>query len=126
MNDWHFDGKVAIVTGGASGIGFACSVTLARGGARVVIADINEELGSRAVSDITREGGQAIFTPTDVGRHEDVEALVEAAVQHFGRLDIGGSNAGIGGESAPTGSYRIDAWHQVITASLNRVCYCMR
>jgi NAD(P)-dependent dehydrogenase (short-subunit alcohol dehydrogenase family) len=79
MSDWHFDGKVAIVTGGASGIGFACSVTLARGGARVVIADINEESGNRAVSGITREGGQATFTRTDVGRHEDVEAMVEAA-----------------------------------------------
>jgi len=126
MNDWHFDGKVAIVTGGASGIGFACSVTLARGGARVVIADINEQSGSRAVSDITREGGQAIFTRTDVGRHEDVEAMVEAAVQDFGRLDIAVNNAGIGGEPAPTGRYSIEGWQKVININLNSVFYCMR
>ena len=126
MSDWHFDGKVAIVTGGASGIGFACSVTLARGGARVVIADINEESGNRAVSGITREGGQATFTRTDVGRHEDVEAMVEAAVQHFGRLDIAVNNAGIGGESAPTGSYSIEGWQKVINTNLNGVFYCMR
>src|SRR5215218_4664356 len=126
MADRQFRGKVAIVTGGASGIGYACSATLARGGARVLIADINEEVGNRAVSDIKAEGAEAIFVPTDVGRPEDVEAMVEAAIQAFGRLDIAINNAGIGGESAPTGSYSIAGWQKVISINLNSVFYCMR
>ena len=126
MDNQRFEGKVAIVTGGASGIGLACSEVFARGGARVVIADINEEVGNRAISDIKGAGGEAIFTRTDVGNPADVEAMVEAAVQAFGRLDIAVNNAGIGGESAPTGSYSIEGWHKVININLNSVFYCMR
>jgi NAD(P)-dependent dehydrogenase (short-subunit alcohol dehydrogenase family) len=126
MDNQRFEGKVAIVTGGASGIGYACSAVFARGGARIVIADINEEIGNRAVSDINASGGDAIFTRTDVGRPADVEAMVEAAIQSFGRLDIAVNNAGIGGESAPTGSYSIEGWERVININLNSVFYCMR
>jgi NAD(P)-dependent dehydrogenase (short-subunit alcohol dehydrogenase family) len=122
----RFEGKVAIVTGGAMGIGYSCSETLARGGARVVIADINEAEGNRAVLDIKGEGGDAIFTRTDVGSPEAVEAMVEAAIKAFGRLDIAVNNAGIGGESAPTGKYSIEGWQKVININLNSVFYCMR
>jgi NAD(P)-dependent dehydrogenase (short-subunit alcohol dehydrogenase family) len=122
----RFEGKVAIVTGGAMGIGYSCSETLARGGARVVIADINEAEGNRAVLDIKAEGGDAIFTRTDVGSPEAVEAMVEAAIKAFGRLDIAVNNAGIGGESAPTGNYSIEGWQKVININLNSVFYCMR
>jgi NAD(P)-dependent dehydrogenase (short-subunit alcohol dehydrogenase family) len=93
MADRQFEGKVAIVTGGASGIGYACAITLARGGARLVIADLNEELGSRVVSDIKANDSDAIFTRTDVGQPAEVEAMVDAAVQAFGRLDIAVNNA---------------------------------
>jgi NAD(P)-dependent dehydrogenase (short-subunit alcohol dehydrogenase family) len=122
----QFNGKVAIVTGGASGIGLACSETFARGGASVVVADINEEIGNRAVASIKGNGGQAIFTRTDVGRPEDVRAMVEAAISNFGRLDIAVNNAGIGGEAAPTGDYSIEGWLKVININLNSVFYCMR
>jgi NAD(P)-dependent dehydrogenase (short-subunit alcohol dehydrogenase family) len=108
------------------GIGYSCSETLARGGARVVIADINEAEGNRAVLDIKGEGGDAIFTRTDVGSPEAVEAMVEAAIKAFGRLDIAVNNAGIGGESAPTGNYSIEGWQKVININLNSVFYCMR
>ncbi len=126
MDGQRFEGKVAIVTGGGSGIGLACSELFARGGARVVIADINEEVGNRAVSDLKGAGGEAIFTRTDVGRPDSVEAMVEAAIQNFGRLDIAVNNAGIGGESALTGSYSIEGWEKVISINLNSVFYCMR
>ncbi len=126
MADGQFEGKVAIVTGGASGIGAACSTTLARGGARIVVADLNEEEGNRVVSDIKANGGDAIFTRTDVARTEDVEAMVDAAIQSFGRLDIAVNNAGIGGESNPTADYSIDGWRKVIDINLNSVFYCMR
>jgi NAD(P)-dependent dehydrogenase (short-subunit alcohol dehydrogenase family) len=121
-----FEGKVAIVTGGGMGIGYACSATLARGGAKVVMADINAEIGDRAISDIHEEGGEAIFVRTDVGNPEEVQAMVEAAVQSFGRLDIAVNNAGIGGEATPTGSYSIEGWQKVININLNSVFYCMR
>lgn len=126
MADRQFEGKVAIVTGGAMGIGYACSATLARGGAKVLVADVNEEVGNRAVSDIKAEGGEAIFKRTDVGRPEDVEAMVDMAVKTYGRLDIAVNNAGIGGELAPTGSYSIEGWQKVININLNSVFYCMR
>src|SRR5262245_31844190 len=88
MADRQFEGKVALVTGGASGIGYACSTTLAQGGARLVVVDLNEESGRRVVSEIERSGSEAIFRRTDVGRPEEVEGMVEAAIQAFGRLDI--------------------------------------
>lgn len=126
MDNRLFEGKVAIITGGAMGIGYACSTTLARGGARVVVADINGEIGERAISDIRTKGGDAIFVRADVGQPEEVQAMVEAAVQSFGRLDIAVNNAGIGGEVAPTGSYTIEGWQKVININLNSVFYCMR
>ena len=126
MANGPFDGKVAIVTGGASGIGYACSTTLARGGARLVVADLNEDLGNRVVSEINANGGDAIFSRTDVGKPADIEAMVDAAIQAFGRLDIAINNAGIGGESNPTGAYSIDGWRKVIDINLNSVFYCLR
>jgi NAD(P)-dependent dehydrogenase (short-subunit alcohol dehydrogenase family) len=125
MANGQFEGKVAIVTGGASGIGYACSTTLARDGARLVVADLNEELGNRVVSEIKANGGDAIFTRTDVGQPADVEAMVDAATRAFGRLDIAVNNAGIGGESNPTSAYSIDGWRRVIDINLNSVFYCM-
>lgn len=126
MANGQFEGKVAIVTGGASGIGYACSTTFAQGGARLVVADLNEELGNRVVSEIKANGSEAIFIRTDVGQPADVEAIVDAAIQAFGRLDIAVNNAGIGGESNPTGAYSIDGWRKVIDINLNSVFYCMR
>ena len=121
-----FEGKVAIVTGGASGIGHACAITLAQGGAKVVVSDLNEELGRRVTSQLIADGSEALFTLTDVGKPEAVEAMVDAAVRAFGRLDIAINNAGIGGESAPTGQYSVDGWRKVIEINLSSVFYCMR
>ncbi len=126
MANGQFQGKVAIVTGGASGIGAACAITLAQGGAKLVVADLNDELGNSVVSEITANGGDAIYTRTDVGQPADVEAMVDAAIQSFGRLDIAVNNAGIGGESNPTGAYSIEGWRKVIDINLNSVFYCMR
>ena len=126
MNDQTFAGKVALVTGGASGIGESCVLTLARGGARVAIVDLNSELGEQTVASVQQAGGEAIFLRVDVSDPAAVEQMVATTVERFGRLDIAVNNAGIGGEPNPTGSYSIEGWRKVIDVNLNSVFYCMR
>jgi NAD(P)-dependent dehydrogenase (short-subunit alcohol dehydrogenase family) len=117
---------VALVTGGASGIGEACVLTLARGGAKVVVVDLNPELGEQTVAAVGQTGSQAFFVRADVANPESVAQMVERTLQTFGRLDIAVNNAGIGGEQAPTGAYSIEGWRKVIEVNLNGVFYCMR
>ena len=88
-------GRVAIVTGGASGIGRATALRLSRGGARVVVADLDEEGGTQTAHAIGTAGGDASFHRVDVSSHEQLEALVAHAVASFGGLDIMFNNAGI-------------------------------
>src|SRR5712692_10019064 len=81
------DGKVALVTGGASGIGRATALTFAREGAKLIIADMNEDGGQQTVHMITEQGGEAIFVKTDVPKAVEVQALISKAVETYGRLD---------------------------------------
>ena len=90
------DGKVALVTGGGSGIGRATATALAQAGARVVIGNRNVEQGTSAVAEITAAGGEALFQRTDVRDSAAVEALVDRACSAFGRLDLAFNNAGAG------------------------------
>jgi NAD(P)-dependent dehydrogenase (short-subunit alcohol dehydrogenase family) len=122
----EFGGMVALVTGGASGIGEACVKTFALGGARVVIVDRNEELGEKTVAAVERAGGEARFLRVDVADAPAVERMVADIVATDGRLDIAVNNAGIGDEPNPTGSHSISGWHRVIDVNLNGVFYCMR
>jgi NAD(P)-dependent dehydrogenase (short-subunit alcohol dehydrogenase family) len=126
MKNLEFKGKVALVTGGSSGIGEACAMTFAQKGAKVVVADIDEENGKSVVEQIQEEGGEAIFLTVDVSDHEGVKKMVEDTVDAFGRLDYAVNNAGIGGAQANTGEYAIEDWLQVIDINLNGVFYCMR
>lgn len=82
----QFEGKVALVTGAASGIGRAIALAFAREGARVVVADVNVVAGEQTVQQISAAGGEAIFVWTDVSRADQVEAMVTAALTAFGRL----------------------------------------
>jgi NAD(P)-dependent dehydrogenase (short-subunit alcohol dehydrogenase family) len=88
-------GKVALVTGGASGIGRATALLLAREGASIVLADLKAADGERVVGEIMQSGGKALFQRTDVSKSEDCRRLVEAAIAAFGRVDILFNNAGI-------------------------------
>src|SRR6266508_6655890 len=90
------EGKVALVTGGASGIGSATALTFAREGAKLIIADMNEDGGQQTVHMITEHGGEAIFVQVDVSRATEVEAMISKTVQTYGRLDCAHNNAGIG------------------------------
>ena len=121
------EGKVALVTGGASGIGRATALTFAREGAKLVIADMNEEGGHQTVHMITENGGEAIFVRTDVSQAVEVQALISKAVATYGGLDCAHNNAGIsGGLSALTAEYPEDLWHQVIAINLTGVWLCMK
>src|SRR5215471_20760133 len=91
------EGKVALVTGGASGIGRSTALTFAREGAKLVIADINEDGGQQTVHMITEQGGEAIFVQVDVSQATAVEAMISKAVETYGRLDCAHNNAGIAG-----------------------------
>jgi NAD(P)-dependent dehydrogenase (short-subunit alcohol dehydrogenase family) len=118
-----FMGKVALVTGGGSGIGEACARTLAARGAQVLVVDMDEEGGRRVAGDL---GDAGSFFAADVSSAEANEAMVQAAVDAFGGLDIAVNNAGIGGAQAPTGEYPIDSWQQVIDVNLTGVFLGMR
>src|SRR5688572_3019876 len=117
----EFAGKVAIVTGGASGIGAACARQLAAGGAKVVVADLHEEQAMTLAEEISGAG-----FALDVSSPEQVEAMVAFAEERFGALHLAVNNAGIGGPSAPVGEYSLEDWRRVIDVNLNSVFYSMR
>jgi NAD(P)-dependent dehydrogenase (short-subunit alcohol dehydrogenase family) len=94
----QFTNKVALVTGGTSGIGSATAIAFAKAGAKVVVAGRRQKEGDEVVATIKNNGGEAIFVKTDVTKESDVAALVEKTVATFGRLDVAFNNAGIEGE----------------------------
>jgi NAD(P)-dependent dehydrogenase (short-subunit alcohol dehydrogenase family) len=96
-----FNGKVALVTGGGTGIGRATAIAFAREGAKVVFGNRNRETGAAVVKEIEEAGGEASFLRTDVSLEDDVKALVDHAVSQYGRLDVAFNNAGIGGLAGP-------------------------
>ena len=118
--------KVAIVTGGGSGIGRAVALYYAAEGAMVVVADKNETGGNQTVTMIKEKSGEAFFAKTDVSKPSDNEMLVRHALEHYGALHIACNNAGIGGAAVPTGEYPIDNWDKVIGINLSGIFYGMR
>jgi NAD(P)-dependent dehydrogenase (short-subunit alcohol dehydrogenase family) len=118
-----FSGKVAIVTGGGSGIGEATAVLLAERGAKVLVADQDAAAAERVAKQI---GPAALAFTVDVSDPQACEAMVRTTVDAFGRLDIAVNNAGIGGPQALTGDYPLDGWEKVLAVNLSGVFYSMR
>lgn len=119
----NLENKVALVTGAGSGIGRAIAVAYAQEGAAVMVSDINEKGGNETVELITKAGGKATFFKADSSIASDNEALVNATLAQFGKLDIACNNAGIGGEANPTGDYSLESWKKVVDINLNGVFY---
>ncbi len=103
-------GKVAVITGAASGIGRATAIKFAGEGAAVVIADLNVEGGEAAVRDCKENAGRAVFQKTDVSAEAEIKALIARAISEFGRLDIIYNNAGIGGAVGPLEQISVEDW----------------
>ncbi|WNC14656.1 SDR family oxidoreductase [Brevibacillus brevis] len=114
--------RVAVITGGASGIGRETALKFAQKGDRVVVADFNAAAGEETVSMIQAAGGEAIFVQTDVSKYEDVEALVEKAVATYGRIDVMFNNAGIG-RVTPVPDLDWSHYHAVINVNQHGVAH---
>jgi NAD(P)-dependent dehydrogenase (short-subunit alcohol dehydrogenase family) len=120
------ENKIAIITGGGSGIGKAIALLYASEGAKIVVADIDEEGSAETLAEIKALGTEAIFVKTDTSRPEDSKKVVDQAKNQFGGLHIAVNNAGIGGPAAPTGEYPIEGWDKTIAINLSGVFYGMR
>ncbi len=121
-----FEGKVALVTGGGSGIGRATALAFAREGARVAVADIVPDGGKETVGQIEKAGGEALFIQTDVSKAAQVEAMVAKTVETFGGLDIAFNNAGVGGAILPIVDNTEEDWDHIMGISLKGVWLCMK
>lgn len=120
-----FDGKIALVTGGATGIGLGTAQAFARAGATVVIAGRRADRGAQAVQSIHEQGGKALFIQTDVAQEEQVVALVEQILERFGRLDCAFNNAGTL-TMKPLTDYTLAEWNNVIATNLTGIWLCMK
>lgn len=118
-----FSGKVALVTGGGSGIGQATALLYASQGAKVVVSDIKDK---ETVAKIKAQGGEAIFIKTDVSLAQDCEELVRQTIKAYGKVDIAFNNAGILGETNFLGDLSLEGFAKVIGINLNGVFYCMK
>jgi NAD(P)-dependent dehydrogenase (short-subunit alcohol dehydrogenase family) len=120
------DGKVAIVTGGGSGLGEAIGTSLATKGVKVVLSDINLNAAQRVAGEIESAGGIARAVRHDTAKPEDSARVVNDAVRAYGALHFAVNNAGIGGAQAPAGETDVADWTRVIDINLNGVLYGMR
>ncbi|MER7763112.1 glucose 1-dehydrogenase [Streptomyces sp. NPDC097619] len=120
------DGKAVLITGAAGGIGAAAARVFSAHGARLVLADVNAEDGSRVAEEIVKGGGEATFVRTDITAEKEVAALVRAAVRAFGRLDCAFNNAGTDGVTAPLHESTRENWEHVLGVNLTGTWLCLK
>jgi len=120
------EGKVAIVTGAAMGMGQATAVLFAEAGAKVVVADFNEEKGAETVAAIEAAGGDAFFVKVDISKSDQVKALVDATVAKYGRLDVAVNNAAITPDNALASEFDEDYWDRLMSIDLKGTALCLK
>lgn len=117
----RLDGKVAVITGAASGIGRGTALCFAKEGAAVVAADLNSQGGEAVIGEIASAGGRAVFQHTDVSSEPAIKSAVERAVKEYGRLDVMFNNAGLVGAIGPIEAVSADDWDRTIAVLLRSV-----
>ncbi|HET7050604.1 MAG TPA: glucose 1-dehydrogenase [Solirubrobacteraceae bacterium] len=120
------EGKVAIVTGAAMGMGEATARVFAAAGAHVLVSDVNEELGQATVERIERDGGSASFCRTDVSRAADAENMVRIAVKRYGRLDCAVNNAAVTPDTHPIAELDEQEFDRILAVDLKGVALCLK
>ncbi|MDH5162260.1 SDR family oxidoreductase [Heyndrickxia oleronia] len=125
QND-SLDGKIAVITGGGSGIGKAAAIRLASSGAKIALVDLKEENSKKVKELIEKAGGEAIVTDTDVSDPHRVEDSIREVVEKWGRIDIVFANAGINGRGAPIEDLTPDDWDHILTTNLKSTFLVMK
>lgn len=118
--------RVALVTGGSTGIGRATALAFAKTCSRVAVADILVEEGKKTVEMIKKEGEEAIFIKADISKPGEVKAMIDQVIKAYGRLDCAFNNAGIEGDQGTTAECTIENWDRVIGINLTGVWLCMK
>jgi NAD(P)-dependent dehydrogenase (short-subunit alcohol dehydrogenase family) len=121
-----FAGKVALITGGTSGIGRATAVAFAEQGANVVISGRREAEGAESLSLIQKAGGQGLFVRGDVSEESEIEALVAKTLERFGQLNFAFNNAGVGGEGRATMTATSDIYNRIMDINVRGVFFSMK
>lgn len=124
--DKAMDGKIALITGGGSGIGRAAAVLFAKEGAKIVVANRRIENGTETVEMIKKAGGEAIFVQTDISQKIQVEHLIATIVKCYGRLDCAFNNGGIDGKPAPIADCEEEDWDAIIDINLKGTFFLMK
>ena len=125
-NRLKFDGKTAVITGAASGMGKATAIAFADAGANVLLADVAADAGKEAAELIVRAGGRALYQSTDVSSEAAVESLAKSAVKAFGSIDIWVNNAATLGETALIGEQRADTLERVLGVNVKGTVFGMK
>lgn len=120
------EGKVAIVTGAAMGMGKETAVLFAEAKAKVVIADFNEEKGQAVAEEIKAAGGEASFVKVDISKSKDVQAMVKFAVDTYGKLDVAVNNAALTPDDKPAHDFDEDYWNRLIGVDLTGTALCLK
>ena len=124
--DKLLENKIALVTGGASGIGRATALALIGEGARVAICDLNEDAGMTVVDETAALGGEAMFSTMDVASVESVNASIDEVIARYGRLDCAFNNAGVAGDDRFIADTTDEEWDKIIGINLTGVWSCLR
>jgi 3-oxoacyl-[acyl-carrier protein] reductase len=119
----RLEGRVALITGGANGIGKETAFTFAREGAKIVVADFSDAAGQEVVAQLKEQGTEALFIKVDVSNRQSVDAMVETVMLTYGQIDVLVNNAGIT-QDAMLSKMTVDQWQKVIDVNLSGVFHC--